>query len=82
MDAGKFLPRGFFKKLGISFNKCHTAESIQRRTIQLNTNYDKKSDLNKQLNVLDKVLQKLKRNLLISFEIIFSAGVFEIITFF
>lgn len=50
----------FFKKLGISFNKCHIAESIQRRTIQLNTNYDKKSDLNKQLNVLDKVLQKLK----------------------
>ena len=50
----------FFKKLGISHNKCHTAESIQRRTIQLNTNYDKKSELKKQLNILNKVLKKLK----------------------
>ena len=51
----------FFKKLGISYNKCHTAESIQRRTIQFNTNYDKKSELNKQLNILNKVLKKLKK---------------------
>ena len=54
----------FFKKLKISYKKCLAAENIQKRLIQLKTNYKTSEEINSQVKILDKVLNKIKSNYL------------------
>lgn len=54
----------FFQNLKIKYSKCLKAEDVQKRLIQMKTNYEIKKDLNKQVKILDKTLKEIKNKYL------------------